>query len=102
MNMLDQQLQDLCDIHGLTSVSIHAYNSPHGKHWGVNVHTDTAIGHAGGRDKTTAELFAAAVLDLRARQGLSAPSEFAPLEVVSAHEAGRLDPDPFYTKGTAQ
>ncbi|EQB06205.1 hypothetical protein [Sphingobium baderi] len=77
---LDQQLQDLCDIHELTSISIHAYSGGEaGKFMGVNVHGKNALGSASGHDKSASELFAAAVLDLRAKQLIAVP-ELAPME----------------------
>lgn len=93
---LDQQLQDLCDIHGLTAISIAANNAPHGRFFSVNVHAGAGlIGNAIGGKRGVADLFKAALLDLRAKQTITMP-ELAPLEVVAAHEAGRTDPDPFF------
>lgn len=77
---LDQQLQDLCDKHDLTSISIHAYSGgAAGKFMGVNAHGGGALGSATGRDRSIAELFAAAVMDLRAKQLIATP-ELAPME----------------------
>lgn len=84
MNTLDQQLQDLCDIHGLTSIGLTAYNASHGKFVGVNVQTETAIGSGFGNDMNFAEAFKAALLNLRDKQALSIPAEFAPMEVGAA------------------
>jgi len=80
---LEQQLQDLCDIHGLSSISIHAYSSGlAGKFMGVNVHGENTMGHANGRDKSVAELFSAAVMDLRAKQLIAVP-DLVPMSVAS-------------------
>lgn len=81
---LDQQLLDLCSIHGLTSISVHAYNASHGTFMGINVHSDDAIGHSSSRTDGLSQIFAAALLDLRAKQGLTVPAEFAPMEVKAA------------------
>lgn len=77
---LDQQMLDLCKIHGLTSISIHAYNADHGTFMGINVHSDGACGGASSREDGLSKIFADALADLHAKQGLSA-REFAPMEV---------------------
>lgn len=82
MNTLDQQMLDLCKIHGLTSISIHAYNADHGTFMGVNVHTNTSIGHAASRVDGLSKIFADALSDLHAKQGLS-DREFALIEVAA-------------------
>ena len=80
---LEQQLQDLCDIHGLSSISIHAYSSESaGKFMGVNVHGENTLGHASGRGKSVSELFCDAVMDLRAKQLIAVP-DLAPMSVAS-------------------
>ena len=80
---LEQQLQDLCDIHGLSSISIHAYSSgAAGKFMGVNVHGENALGYANGRGKSVSELFSDAVMDLRAKQLIAVP-DLAPMSVAS-------------------
>lgn len=79
---LDQQLADLCDIHGLTSISITAYNADHGKFVGVSVQTDGAVGSCIGADRCIAECFTGALADLHAKQGLSV-RDFAPIEVAA-------------------
>lgn len=80
---LDQQLQDLCDIHGLTSIGLTAYNASHGKFVGVSVQTDTAVGSGLGGDMNFAEAFKAAMADLHVKQALSIPAEFAPLSAAA-------------------
>lgn len=80
---LDQQLLDLCDIHGLRSIGLTAYNAKHGKFIGVNVQTETAIGSGHGNDMNFTEAFKAALLDLHVKQGLTIPADFAPLSVAA-------------------
>lgn len=78
---LEQQLQDLCDIHGLSSISIGAYSSESaGKFMAINVHSENVMGHANGRDKSVAELFSDAVMDLRTKQLIAVP-DLAPMSV---------------------
>lgn len=78
---LDQQLQGLCDKHGLTSISIHAYSGEAaGKFMGVNVHGVAVMGSASGRGMTVSELFNAALMDLRAKQLIATP-ELVPMEM---------------------
>lgn len=83
MDTLDQQLLDLCEIHGLRSISLTAYNASHGKFVGVNVQTGTAVGSGLGDGMTFAEAFKAALLDLHTKQALSIPVGFAPLSVAA-------------------
>ena len=72
---LEQQLLDLCEIHGLSSISIHAYRTGNCDPFvSVNVHGDNALGSATGRDNDLAEVFKSAMLDLRAKQLIAVPA----------------------------
>lgn len=80
---LDQQLQDLCDIHGLEAISLTAYNANHGKFVGVSVHSARVVGSSLGAGLDFTGSFKAALADLHAKQGLSVPDAFAPMEVAA-------------------
>ncbi len=84
MNTLDQQLLDLCKLHGLNSIALTAYDA-HRQFVGCTVQADGIVGTDLAREGDTfADCFKAALLDLRAKQGLTAiPAEFAPMEVAA-------------------
>ena len=72
MNTLDQQLADLCRIHGLTSISLTAYNA-HREFVGCNVQGGGFVGSDLAKEGDTfADCFKAALLDLRAKQAAGA------------------------------
>lgn len=98
---LEQQLADLCAMHGLTSIEISFTG-------GERPRADVYV-RRGGRMQSDrlygpsiAEAFADALTRLNGVEPIELTAFGSPALVVAAHEAGRLDPDPFYTKGTEQ
>ena len=79
---LDQQLQDLCDVHGLTHIALQLFTLPDGtRFFGATAHCGDLVGSSNGSGKTLPECFKEALLNLRAKQ---APvDEFAPLSAAA-------------------